>query len=107
MSRTKLFREEFELDEVLVKQQELENRLKAYERSQKEIERSRAERECTIPPLDEIGERMRRLEHEQTVSRGEVANIRRDQNQGLLLLFLLLTATAALVWWGLRLMQGA
>jgi hypothetical protein len=50
---------------------------------------------------------MRWRQHEQLVSRGEVANVRRDQNQGLLLLLLLLAATAALVWWGLQLMRGA
>jgi prefoldin subunit 5 len=107
MSRPKVFKEELELDEVLVKQQELQSRIKEFERSQKEIERTRAERECTIPPLDEIGERLRWRKHEHLVSRGEVANVRREQNQGLLLLLLLLAATAALVWWGLRLMNAA
>lgn len=106
MKRSKLFREELELDQVLVKQQELQNRLREFERSQQEIERTRAENERTIPPLREITERERWRQHEQLVSRGEVANVRRDQNQGLLLLFLLITATCSLVWWGLRLMQG-
>lgn len=106
MSRAKLFKEELELDEVLEQQQELQNRLREFERNQKEIERTRAERECTMPPLDEIEARQRTRQHEQTVSRGEVANVRRDQNQGLLLLVLLIAATCTLVWWGLRLMQG-
>jgi prefoldin subunit 5 len=106
MSRDKLFKEELELDEVLARQQELQNRLREFERNRQEIERSRAERECTIPPLDEISEREKWRQHEQMVSRGEVANVRRDQNQSLLLLVLLLAATSALVWWGLRLMQG-
>lgn len=107
MSRPKLFKEEFELDEVLLKQQELENRLKEFERSQREIERTRAERECTIPPLEDISDRVRYRQHEQIVSRGEVANVRREQNQGLLLLLLLVAATASLVWWGLQLMGAA
>ena len=107
MNRSKLFQEELELDEVLNKQQELQNRLREFERSQREIERNRAENERTIPPLGEITERERRRQHEQLVSRGEIANVRRDQNQGLLLLFLLITATCTLIWWGLRLMQGA
>jgi prefoldin subunit 5 len=106
MKRSTLFQEELELDEVLTKQQELQNRLKEFERNQREIERTRAENERTIPPLSEITEREKWRQHEQLVSRGEVANVRRDQNQGLLLLFLLITATCALVWWGLRLMQG-
>jgi len=106
MKRPKLFKEELELDEVLVKQQELQNRMREFERSQREIERSRAENEATIPPLLEIMERERTRQHEHLVSRGEVANVRRDQNQGLLLLFLLLAATSALIWWGLQLMRG-
>jgi prefoldin subunit 5 len=106
MSREKLFKEEHELDEVLARQQELRKRLAEFERNRLEIERNRAERECTIPPLDEIQERERYRQHEQLVSRGEVANVRRDQNQAVLLLLLLLAATASLVWWGLQLMQG-
>lgn len=106
MKRSKLFQEELELDEVLNKQQELQNRLREFERNQMEIERTRAENERTIPPLREITERERWRQHEQLVSRGEVANVRRDQNQGLLLLFLLIAATCTLIWWGLRLMQG-
>ena len=106
MKRSILFKEELELDEVLSKQNELHNRLREYERNHREIERNRAENERTIPPLREIMERERWRQHEETVTRGEVANVRRDQNQGLLLLFLLTAATCTLIWWGLRLMQG-
>jgi hypothetical protein len=106
MNRAKLFKEELELDEVLEKQQQLQNRLREYERNQREIERTRAERECTIPPLEEIEARMRWRRHEQVVLRGEVANVRRDQTHGLLMLFLLIAATCALVWWGLQLMRA-
>jgi len=106
MSRKKPFQEELELDEVLARQQELRRRLQEFERNQKEIERSRAERECTIPPLDEIFEREKRRQHEMLASRGEIINVRRDQNHGILLLLLLITATGSLVWWGLQLMQG-
>jgi prefoldin subunit 5 len=106
MHRDRVFQEELELDQVKVKQQELQNRMKEFERSQREIERTRAENDRTIPPLLEISERERWRQHEQLVSRGEVANIRRDQNQGVLLLLLLVSATCALVWWGLVLMRG-
>ncbi len=64
------------------------------------------ERESTMPPLAEIADRKRRREHEDIVSRGEAKNILRDQNRSLVLVFLLLTATATLIWWGLQLMQG-
>jgi prefoldin subunit 5 len=107
MKQLKVFKEELELDEVLNKQLELQSKMKEFERSQREIERTRAESERTIPPLREITERERWRQHEQLVSRGEIANVRRDQNQGLLLLLLLISATCALIWWGFRLMQGA
>ena len=106
MSREQPFREELELDEVLARQQELQKRLLEYERNRKEMERNRAERESTIPPLDEIHEREKWRRHAELVSRGETANVRRDQNHGLLLVLLLLAATGSLVWWGLSLMQG-
>lgn len=107
MKRPKLFKEEVELDEVREKQLELQNRLREFERSRREIELTRAERECTIPPLEEVEARLKWRQHEQLVSRGEVANVRRDQNHGLLLLVLLIAATCALVWWGLQLMRAA
>ena len=107
MKRPRQFKEELELDEVLMKQQELQNRMREFERSQREIERTRAENEATIPPLMDIIEREQIRLHEKQVTRGEIANVRRDQNQGLLLLFLLLAATSALIWWGLQLMRGA
>jgi hypothetical protein len=106
MKHPKLFQEDIELDELLAKQQELKNRLLVFERNRIELEKNRAEVERTIPPLMEISERQKWLRHEEKVSRGDVANVRRDQNHGLLMLFLLITATCSLVWWGLRLMQN-
>lgn len=106
MKRHKPLKEELELDDLLMKQQELQIRMREFERNQKEIERTRAENEATIPPLVDLMERQKARQHEQQVSRGEVANVRRDQNQGLVLLLLLIAATAALIWWGLQLMRG-
>lgn len=106
MKRHKPLKEELELDDLLQKQQELQNRMREFERNQREIERTRAENEATIPPLMDLMEREKARQHEDLVSRGQVANVRRDQNQGLVLLFLLIAATAALIWWGLQLMRG-
>jgi len=106
MKRSPLFREELELDEVVFQQTELEQRMREFERNRLELERNRAENERTIPPMQELSDRQKWSQHEQTITRGEVANVRRDQNQGLLLLVLLITATGTLIWWGLKLMQG-
>ncbi len=105
-SRNTVFKEELELDQIRETEQQLVQREKEFAENQRRIARERVERECTMPPLDEIHMRERRKHHEQIVSRGEVANVRRDQSRSLLLLFLLIAATCTLVWWGLRLMQG-
>lgn len=99
-------KEDLELDQIRAAEQQLRQRELEFEENQKRIARERIERDSTMPPLDEIEARERRKHHEQIVSRGEVANIRRDQNRSLLLLVLLVAATGSLIWWGIRLMQG-
>jgi hypothetical protein len=107
MSRSSKFLKE---DQELLELRQNQQALLLLERECAEIPRKLAlemkERESTMPPLAEIAERKRRREHEDTVSRGEAKNILRDQNRSLALLFLLVTATSALVWWGMKLMQG-
>lgn len=100
------FQEDLELDQLRETEQQLLLREREFAENQKRIARERIERESTMPPLDEIQAREKRRHHEQIVSRGEVANVRRDQNRSLLLLLLLITATCTLIWWGLKLMQG-
>ena len=105
MSHNKPIKEELELDALLATEQELLERQREFARNHERIERERHEREHTMPPLDELKERERRRKHEEIVSRGEVANIRRVQNRSLLLLILLALTTAGLIWWGLQLMR--
>lgn len=105
MSRSNLFKEDLELDQIREAEQQLLQREKEFSDNQKRISRERIERESTMPPLDEIQTRQKRKHHEQIVSRGEVANVRRDQNRSLMLLFLLIAATCSLIWWGMKLMQ--
>lgn len=107
MSRTTLFKEDLELDQIRETQQQLLQREREFSESRKRIALERIERESTMPPLDEIQARLERKHHEQIVSRGEVANVRRDQNRGIMLLVLLITATCTLIWWGVKLMQGS
>lgn len=89
---------------------EAEQQLLVLEREYAQIPKKLAqelkERECTMPPLAEIEDRRRQRVHEETVSRGEVSNILRDQTRSLMLTAMLLAATGALIWWGVRLMQG-
>jgi hypothetical protein len=106
MAHNTLFKEDLELDQLRETEQRLMQREREFAESRQRIAQERIERESMMPPLDEIQVRMQRKQHEQIVSRGEVANVRRDQNRSLILLILLITATCTLVWWGLKLMQG-
>jgi len=107
MSRTTLFKEDLELDQIRETDQQLAQRQREFSENRKRIAQERIERESMMPPLDEIQARIDRKQHEQIVSRGEVANVRRDQNRSLMMLVLLVAATCTLVWWGVKLMQGA
>jgi hypothetical protein len=107
MSRAVLFKEDLELDELRETEQQLLARQREFDENRKRIAQERIERESTMPPLEEIRIRTRQRQfEEQLVSRGQVENVVRTQNRSLLLLFLLIAATCALVWWGLKLMQG-
>lgn len=106
MSRRKPLKEDQELSELRLTEQQLLLRHKEFAEIPKKLALELKERECTMPPLAEIADRQLRIQHEAIVSRGQINNIRRDQNRSMLLLFLLMTATAALIWWGLKLMQG-
>lgn len=106
MIRRKRPQEDLEMSELRLTEQHLLLRQKECAEIPKRLALELRERECTMPPLPEIREREQRRAHEDIVSRNQVKNILRDQNHSLLLLFLLITATVALVWWGLQLMQG-
>lgn len=102
-----LFKEEFELDSLERSERELARRRRELGDQARRLERDRQEIAHTLPPCEEIRLRCEMRKHqEMLMSRGEVTNLRREQNSGLLLVLLLLCATASLIWWGLRLMQG-
>ena len=106
MSRATTFKEDLELDQIREREEELARLKREFEENHRRISEERSERERTIPPLEEIQARMERIRHEQSVTRGEVANVRRDQNRSIVLLVLLLAATGTLIWWGMKVMQG-
>lgn len=107
MNRTiPLFKEDEELVRIRESEQQLRLREKEAAELPRRLEMERKERECTMPPLPEVMDRAALRRHEDNVTRGVVVNFRRDQNRSLMLLFLLLAATAALICWGLKLMQG-
>ncbi len=106
MTRGSLFKEDQELDEIRQTERQLQLRHKEFADLPKKLEREKKERDCTMPPLDDIQERERRKRYEESVTRGEIANLQRTQRRSLALLFLLVAATASLVMWGMKLMEG-
>lgn len=102
-----LFPEDSELDLLMRSERELARRRRELDEEAKRIELEKRESACTLPPSEEIRLRCKMREHQNLLmTRGEVANLRREQNFGLLLFVLLLVATASLVWWGMKLMEG-
>lgn len=106
MSRSAPLKEDLELNELRQAEQQLLMLERECAKLPKKLAQEQKERECTMPPLAEIEDRIRLKAHENTVSRGKVTNILRDQNRSILLLVLLLAATGSLIWWGTKLMQG-
>jgi non-ribosomal peptide synthetase component F len=106
MSRSAPLKEDLELNELRQAEQQLLMLQRECAKLPKKLALEQKERECTMPPLAEIEDRIRRKAHENTVLRGEVTNILRDQNRSILLIILLLAATGSLIWWGTKLMQG-
>lgn len=106
MSRRHQLKEDQELTQMREAEQQLLVLEREYAQIPKKLAQELKERECTMPPLAEIEDRRRQRVHEETVSRGEVSNILRDQTRSLMLTAMLLAATGALIWWGVRLMQG-
>jgi hypothetical protein len=107
MSRSKLPPEDPELAQIRLKEQELLLRAKECADLPRQLAEELRDRERTMPPLAEIEDRMSQIRHEQIVSRGQITNVLRDQNRSVLLLLMLIAATAALICWGFRLMQGS
>ena len=106
MSRSTVFKEDLQLDELRATEEELRRQEREIAEIPKRLADELKERQCTMPPLAEIQERTRRRAHEEIVSRGEITNIQRVQAKSMTLLILLLAATASLIWWGMKLMQG-
>jgi len=106
MSRSTPSMEELELAKIRAAELQLLKLERESAENRERIARERRESDRTMPPLEGILERTQKIQHEQSISRGEVVNMRRTQTCGLVLLLLLVTATCTLVWWGIKLMQG-
>ena len=95
-----------ELDELDVRRRELDEKIAELESVPEQLELEMMESERTLPPPDDLAERQRVAYFEEQAARGQVRNERRTQGRSLLLMFLLLTATTAMVFWIVRLANG-
>jgi hypothetical protein len=76
----------------------------------KELAQTRSEmqeRENTMPPLERVSEITNLKRHEQELAtRAQARNVRQNQTRSLLLLITFSVTAAALIAWGLRVMNG-
>lgn len=68
------------------------------------LKRQFEENNATLPPTDDFLERKRQRDFEERATRGKVRNEHKSQRRSLMLLILLVTASACLVAWGIKLM---
>ena len=98
--------QELDLNQLQAEERELRQRLNEVKATRAQLEYDRQDSEVTLPPSELIQEIVKRKAHQQLVSKKEDRNIRREHKRGMLLILVLASATAALVWWGLRVMNG-
>lgn len=107
MNAPTLTDEELELQRCEAEARDLERQLAEVRELPKKIALERQDRENTMPPFERLAELRRILEHEAGIAtRREARNLQIAQNKSILLILTLVAATAALVAWGIRLMNG-
>ena len=99
-SQSKLERE---LEQLTQQERELEESIERVKAIPKQLEFELKEKEDTLPAPDNLIDVKRSERFEQMASRGEIRNERRSQGASLLLFFLLLCATLAVISWIIRL----
>lgn len=95
-----------EIDELELRKRQLEEQIAELQGVPEQIEMELLESNTTLPPPEDLEERQRQRHFEEQAARGQIRNERRTQGRSLLLMFLLLTATAAIISWIVRLANG-
>ncbi len=92
-----------ELRALEAEERQLHERIQNASAAPEKILREAQEQAATLPPPDDLADRRRLREFEEKASRTQIRNERRTQGKSLLLLVLLLAATAMLVSWVVKL----
>lgn len=95
-----------ELKALEERKRALEEQIQSISAEPEKILREAQEQAATLPPPDDLADRRRLRDFEDVVSRRQVRNERRTQGRSLLLLFLLLVATAMLATWVLKMFMA-
>ncbi|MFC7336789.1 hypothetical protein ACFQY0_06345 [Haloferula chungangensis] len=96
---------DIETDPLDEAQRELDAKIAALKALPQQLELEMIEQERTMPPPEDLEDRKRVRDFEEKAARGQIRNERRTQGRSLLLMFLLLAATAAMVAWVITLAQ--
>ncbi len=103
-----LFGDEAELESLRQQEKILAEAQRAAIDLPKKLERERLERERTMPPVPELEERLKLNQYEQMLAtRKHYRNVTKAQTSSVLLLVMLVAATAALIAWSVTLFQQA
>ncbi len=77
MAKTARLKEEQELAQLYERELDLFNNHKQVQERQKRIQAEQAEREATIPPMDDLDQRKEQRRHEEIATRRKIENTRR------------------------------
>lgn len=107
MKTPSLFKDEAELKSIREQHKALLQAEKNLADMPKRIRHEKMEQDRTMPPLDGLEERERLNQYEQALAtRKHHRNVMKAQSTSVLLLFMLVLCTAALIAWSWRMLQG-
>ena len=101
-----LTQDEFDEDLFRDEEQKLHERLNAIAAIRQKHAAEQGDTHSMLPPSELVQSIEKMNAHNELVSKTQDRNIRREQKRGVLLMLALISATATLVCWGLRLMHG-
>ncbi len=107
LKQASLFEEDHELTAIREKARKLEEAHREVVNLPARLALEKKERDSTMPPMAEIKEREQINRFEQSLSRGQIENVLRTQRHSLVMLLLLVVATALMLVWAYRIMTGA
>ncbi len=106
LRQASLFDEDYELKALREKERKLAEAHKEYQKLPALLVKQKLENDSTIPPMAEIRERQKFNRFEQSLSRGQIENVKRTQRHSIGMTILLLVATILMVIWALNMMTA-